>query len=427
MKLEPKAKPIRIRIKLGDSEHSSLDSVKDNFSIEELYPLFKDGRLERWLRQIGEIVVADKVQAISGKCGDGGLQDHILFLSVFFKEVADSLHKDGFGEDFFDNVSFDVLKIVFRHTKDTGGVNRKEYLDKYLSKSQLIPIFEDSVLHSVYSDKGEWGMKFASLVENYEDYKRFFDYVEKAARTHPEYEDILGDYFYSTKNDGYDWKNTYNFAECSLDDIVHIYQHKCLQKVQINWGNVFADAIRDWDAESHKVETLLKSNRIYLNTFYMRCIAKGIESAKYRLDPWIALVNSKDYGDVMKALKKVRDYGRAYYNKAHYNHNKMETLLGKEIFGFIHFLVYGVPFSFTDSFLKDEKEVMIEVKKDNDISSTHKSIRLTLLSKKKLQAMRVRGVELAEYVVVYGGASTYEDVVRYAIRLIIEKLDKYRR
>ena len=54
MKLEPKAKPIRIRIKLGNSEHSSLDSVKSNFSIKELYPLFKDGRLERWLEQIGE-------------------------------------------------------------------------------------------------------------------------------------------------------------------------------------------------------------------------------------------------------------------------------------------------------------------------------------------------------------------------------------
>ena len=288
MKLEPKAKPIRIRIKLGDSEHSSLDSVKDNFSIEELYPLFKDGRLERWLRQIGEIVVADKVQAISGKCGAGGLQDHILFLSVFFKEVADYLHNNGLGEDFlldsyFDSVLLDVLKIVFRYTKDTEGVKRKEYLDKYLSKSQLIPIFEDSVLHSVYSDKGEWGMKFASLVENDEDYKRFFDYVEKAARTHPEYEDILGDYFYSTKNDGYDWEKIYNIAEYSLDDIAYLYQHGCIQKVKNNWGEVLADAIRDWDAESHKVETLLKSNKIYLNAFYMRCAENGIEPAKKKI------------------------------------------------------------------------------------------------------------------------------------------------
>ena len=91
MKLEPKAKPIRIRIKLGNSEHSSLDSVKSNFSIKELYPLFKDRRLERWLEQIGEKQLAHRTSELSKQCGDGNMKDYILFLSLIFDEVADSL------------------------------------------------------------------------------------------------------------------------------------------------------------------------------------------------------------------------------------------------------------------------------------------------------------------------------------------------
>ena len=84
MKLESYAKPIRIRIKLGDSEYSSLDSVKSHFSIKELYPLFKDGRLERWLMQIGESQLALRTSDLSKKCGDGDIKDYILFLSFYF-------------------------------------------------------------------------------------------------------------------------------------------------------------------------------------------------------------------------------------------------------------------------------------------------------------------------------------------------------
>lgn len=57
MRIIAKAKPIRIRIKSGGEEHSSLDSLRQNLCVQDLWPLVKDKRLSRWLRQLGEVVL----------------------------------------------------------------------------------------------------------------------------------------------------------------------------------------------------------------------------------------------------------------------------------------------------------------------------------------------------------------------------------
>lgn len=58
MKLIAKAKPVKIRIKSGGEEHTSLDSLKRNFNISDIVSLL-DGRLVRWLKQQGENELAD--------------------------------------------------------------------------------------------------------------------------------------------------------------------------------------------------------------------------------------------------------------------------------------------------------------------------------------------------------------------------------
>ena len=58
MKLIAKAKPVKIRIKSGGEEHTSLNSLKRNFNISDIVPLL-DGRLVRWLRQQGENELAN--------------------------------------------------------------------------------------------------------------------------------------------------------------------------------------------------------------------------------------------------------------------------------------------------------------------------------------------------------------------------------
>ena len=56
MRIIAKAKPIRIRIKSGGEEHSSLDSLRQNLCVQDLWSLVKDKRLSRWLMQLGEVV-----------------------------------------------------------------------------------------------------------------------------------------------------------------------------------------------------------------------------------------------------------------------------------------------------------------------------------------------------------------------------------
>lgn len=61
MRLIPKAKSIKIRIKSGGEEHSSLDSLKCCFSIKDIVPLL-DGRLQRWLRQQKQDQLVDALE-----------------------------------------------------------------------------------------------------------------------------------------------------------------------------------------------------------------------------------------------------------------------------------------------------------------------------------------------------------------------------
>ena len=60
MRIIAKAKPIRIRIKSGGEEHSSLDSLRQNLCVQDLWPLITDHRLSRWLRQLGGFGSCDR-------------------------------------------------------------------------------------------------------------------------------------------------------------------------------------------------------------------------------------------------------------------------------------------------------------------------------------------------------------------------------
>ncbi len=73
MKLQAKARPVRIRIESGEKEHNSLESLKENFVPEDILPLL-DGRLKRWLRQLHENDLADAVGKIGPKSGDAVLE-----------------------------------------------------------------------------------------------------------------------------------------------------------------------------------------------------------------------------------------------------------------------------------------------------------------------------------------------------------------
>lgn len=60
MRLIPKAKPVRIRITVGNEEHNSLESLQENYVWHDIISLL-DGRLIKWLRRINANSIADNL------------------------------------------------------------------------------------------------------------------------------------------------------------------------------------------------------------------------------------------------------------------------------------------------------------------------------------------------------------------------------
>lgn len=87
MKLIAKAKPVKIRIKSGGEEHTSLDSLKRNFNISDIVPLL-DGRLIRWLKQQGENELADIIVGFD-MSQLNTLQGVINLIKLFFGEYIE--------------------------------------------------------------------------------------------------------------------------------------------------------------------------------------------------------------------------------------------------------------------------------------------------------------------------------------------------
>lgn len=96
MKLVAKAKPVKIRITSGRidtsgrqdtytrQEHSSLESLKHNFDIEDVRQLL-DGRLSRWLKQQGENELAEYIGLLKPKDLDTS-KGIIDLMTLFFPE-----------------------------------------------------------------------------------------------------------------------------------------------------------------------------------------------------------------------------------------------------------------------------------------------------------------------------------------------------
>jgi hypothetical protein len=88
MHLTPKAKPIRIRISVGGEEHSSLATLLQKFEIEALFGLLQNGTLIRWLDQIGEHNIKNKLSLLQIK-DYSNITDsvYIDFVKIFFCDI----------------------------------------------------------------------------------------------------------------------------------------------------------------------------------------------------------------------------------------------------------------------------------------------------------------------------------------------------
>ena len=401
MKLEPTAKPIRIRIKLGNSEYSSLDSVKSNFSINELYPLFKDGRLERWLEQIGEKQFAHRTGELSKQCGDGNMKDYIQFLSLFFDEVKESLSafkgEEWSLNDYLSSTPLDTQKFIYAQTME------------------------------METEEIDWGEEFAKLVTDVEKYKDLFTFLERLSRNNPQPErcrKTISTFYSNCSQKGYQWASAFK-DEMSLDYIADLYQNECFQIPDVDdWGELLAECVKDWTTDSERIEKIIKSEHNI--SFYKRCVENGFEEAKRKLlDSWHELANSDEYEIIIRAIN---DFGKSklHFNKDNYNYTNLKSLLGKQILDFLQSLrdlKYKTNYSWGneniyDSYLKDVKKVIICFNKSSYIYFTPEQ-------EEYLKAMRKRGVELAGYA-LDNYWKDYLDIAQHAVDLFRKKLTKER-
>ena len=160
MRIIAKAKPIRIRIKSGGEEHFSLDSLRQNLNVQDLWPLIKDNRLSRWLRQLGETELAHSVESLINE----ELDEHAYFyvLKLFLKEQ-------------FDNSQIHDIYSLFGYWHDCEKRTPKNYdsLRKYLLSQYEGAKFIFKQYANEVSD-GEWWDVFSKF-ENEKDPEFLFE------------------------------------------------------------------------------------------------------------------------------------------------------------------------------------------------------------------------------------------------------------
>lgn len=160
MRIIAKAKPIRIRIKSGGEEYFSLDSLRQNLNVQDLWPLIKDKRLSRWLMQLGETELAHSVESLINEEPD----EHAYFyvLELFLKER-------------FDNSQIHDIYSLFGYWHDCEKRTSKNYdsLRKYLLSQYEGAKFIFKQYANEVSD-GEWWDIF-SKYENKEDPEFLFE------------------------------------------------------------------------------------------------------------------------------------------------------------------------------------------------------------------------------------------------------------
>ena len=163
MKLIPRAKPIRIRISAGGEEHSSLDTFLQQYDIESMLSLYKNGSLSRWLNQIG-------ATAIAGRLNDLKINNFEAITSEEYKKFVSAIYGD--------NISDIAYKIAcYYRIKENREQNLRWHNIAY-KYGNIDSAFE---LGLIYSD-GLYGVEQSN--------ERAIEYLEMAANAN-----FVGAYF----------------------------------------------------------------------------------------------------------------------------------------------------------------------------------------------------------------------------------------
>lgn len=350
MKLEPKAKPIKIRIMLGGEEHSSVEGLKRCFSFSELYPLIEDGRFDRWLDQIGErdkaVVIRERKKDWNKDLSEKTCKDIVcaLFCESDEKDLLDIVKS---WEKDMDMVL--VSKEVLRVMSKTDFEAAKYFYIKFKDSDEpwheifanitelkvLKDLIEDKETKSIFDDK-TWGDKIASFAKDTDSFKQIFEFLKVSGVG------ILEPFCHSNEQVE---KISHNWLMGKgLDAIKSYYQEWQIRSVfRKYWSILFSEAVNNdksfedvlkWIQEQHDKE--LEEN------FILYCAKeKNIDKAKTLVDPWYMLAkNDNDYQFVKRILDEYNiNWGSTAYlekmNEVWEELNKLTCPMSYQIIDFL--------------------------------------------------------------------------------------------
>lgn len=161
MKLTPKAKPIRIRIVSGGEEHSTIETLRNNYSLGDILPLVKDGRLHKWLLRVGETKAAEYAYILIGSNTYANSKDMVDLTASIFNirakniEELQNLWHSKYPKSFFNyikayggpfkNIS-EARKLYDSTNSDSSEMSEKEWRDIFvttLKRMPLLAVLED--------------------------------------------------------------------------------------------------------------------------------------------------------------------------------------------------------------------------------------------------------------------------------------------
>ena len=229
MRIIAKAKPIRIRIKSGGEEHFSLDSLRQNLNVQDLWPLIQDNRLSRWLRQLGETELAHSVESLINE----ELDEHAYFyvLKLFLKER-------------FDNSQIHDIYSLFEYWHDCEKRTPKNYvsLRKYLLSKYEGAKFIFKQCPEEVSD-GEWWDVFCTF-EKEEDSDFLFEQGKLA------FEGF-------TKSDGSNFDKNLVLGKKLIEKAAELYNQEAIDFVKSNKFDVARKLAMLAPEAKEKIENLI--------------------------------------------------------------------------------------------------------------------------------------------------------------------------
>lgn len=215
MILKPIAKPVRIRIKSGGMEHSSVESLKSHFVVDDIKDLVADGRLSRWLEQQNHRSIPNEILALNKDSMEFVLAVYRFFFDeknamsdgevyyYLYQETSNDAYLNKSAEEHFPKALIELderrkkaeeearraatQEEVRRKAEEEARKKKEEYI--LIGENQFVELFDDCGLHSKFDtdfskfDKpssriltlAEWNYLVGHLNHNHPFYKKYFE------------------------------------------------------------------------------------------------------------------------------------------------------------------------------------------------------------------------------------------------------------